>query len=276
MTAAPSANIVDQFRQALEFCENAHKQTTDTTPCVAPRSVRVSFSEPQCEPSGVLPNALSNPVQPPYIPNIPITTSAIPTNIVQNAAPPTTQNIVEIPTSQVSVPKPTRMTTPKIILYILLAGAIAAVAIYVRRRFISPALQRISGPSEQHGSPDEEDAISTRVAKERRSRIAENLGKRQSNQNALSEMSAYFRKQNTEEQDLQPSHVSNSAHTMSAKTEDHQKQVPQVQATLGKVDLRKVRFQSDEKNPTIQKEAPSTTPTTFFELEEEDPNFVPL
>lgn len=265
MTAVPTVNIVEQFRLALEACENAHAQTSEATPCVAPRTTRVSFPEPLLGLSAGPPASL----QPLDASVIPMTTfpghmqiaQSVPNGVTMD--PRNVSTNATVPTASVSTPS--RGSIGRLLLYIVLAGVIAGVAMFVRRRYFSPIWKALvaNAPAMERETTSEEESVHriiTNQQRRKRARMKESNSTEQSSSEGttLSEMSAYLRELpvNPQKRGDPLGEPAKCARSVSAK-----------------VDLRKVRFQHEEDSAPSQKEVPRAA---FFEVEEDDPNFAPL
>lgn len=280
MTAAPTVNnIVDQFRLALEACEHAHAQTSEATPYIAPRTTRVSFSEPLTVPAGCI--STSPPADKSFIP-----ITSFPGHAQVATKAPTVVGIdpqvaaanATIPATSVATPSRSS-STGRLLLYIILAGVIAAVAIFVRRRYLSPMWNALAAGTLTVGNEttSEEESVSRIVAnqqRKKRSRTKENNIAQPPNDGiALSEMSTYLRKPTAS--DTTPSATAGRELAVHTQKRDASidEPVKSARSAPAKVDLRKVRFEKEEEPAPSQEDVPRAA---FFEVDEDDPNFVPL
>uniref|UniRef100_A0A6C0C1V8 Transmembrane protein n=1 Tax=viral metagenome TaxID=1070528 RepID=A0A6C0C1V8_9ZZZZ len=281
MTAAPTvSNIVDQFRYALEACEHAHVNSLESTPYAASRAGQVSFSDP-----------LSVPIEMPAVPlptertfiSMPHLPNLVPASS-PSSAPVTTQTVDPSALSASAVlplaaARPTckPSTTCRLIVYIVLAGIIAAVAMYVRKRYLSTIWNVIAGstPAAVSGLESEDEPVNRIVAQQQlkkrlRTKVRERTEVSPDN-GGLSEMTALLRNPNT----VIPAPLGNAPDQTVEKPQragGAQEAPACVRTESNRVDLRRVRF--DQEDSATASEEPAGG--AFFEVEEDDPNFVPL
>ena len=272
-TSAHAPSIVDQFRCALEACDKAHAQVCESTPCASlpPSQMmrpRVTFAPvpQQVVPEVMWPAGVQAPV-------------ALPVGAMRPAPPP-----------------PAPSTGPsawRLLACALLAGAVAAIAFYLRGRFVLPRLGwRKAIKPESEGEEEEEEPPAPQDRR-RRSRARENGRRDQSGglePGGLSAMAAYFRAQQSTDGSPEP------RPTEQAPKVSHQQPprpppvlrapvrsngaaaAPKAETPAAGVDLRAVNFAADVQKRAAAAAAPEPeTPALFFpEAEEADPNFVPI
>ena len=263
--------IVDQFRCALEACDKAHAQVCESTPCASlpPPQMRprVTFAPVPQEvvPEVVWPAGVQAP-------------AALPVGALRPAPPPPTPS--------------TGSSVWRLLAYVLLAGAVAAAAFYLRGRFVLPRLGgRKAIKPESEGEEEEEPPAPQ--DRRRRSRVRENGRRDQSGglePGGLSAMAAYFRAQQSTEGSSEP-RPTEQASKVSQQQPPRPPPVlraparsngaaaaPKEETRAAGVDLRAVNFAADvQKRAAAAAAQEPEAPALFFpEAEEADPNFVPI
>ena len=274
-----TANLVEQFRCALEACEAKHTQAADATPCAtAPPlqpTTRVTFANPvqgSAESvigggyAGAVLSPLTEPILPPMPASVPpaynVLTQTVPDTVVPIKG--TGQPVVAAKTS-----------TARIILYVAIAIALATAVYVAKRRFMPSILCMVGGTAnEDAADSDVEEDLAKRKNRTQGARM------RQPTQpSGHSAMAAYIKSQQmASTNQVPPQRAYQPPSNNAGKSGASSSSSARGEAQKAKVDLRAVRFIDEAPEapeaagmPPLQEDPGAN----FFESEE-DPNFVPL